>query len=326
MRRVIAACTLAFASLVVVPSRADAYFWDWLDDLSGPSFHGITVELRIWCSFEDARNNLEYLSSLQRSVTGARTKFQERIRNDQPGGKKLEYLNDAVTMATRALEHVNDAIDVLGTNPQADASAFVIAALGSHAFAEERFEDALRTPLRDTVRPLPNPVIIDKARIATLGGGVTASLCLASPFARQSQYLSLDITWGFDIQKKGEPQYENRMVSFGASYHAVIKPYLTVGVGAGMATFSSNVTQPVQKFYVQPYIIDFKPLALRRNSQLRGPWWHLLYFRYNTITYPTGFALGSFAGQTEQFPAELIHAYGFYVDVEPILRDWMGKW
>ena len=333
MRRPLTVLAFVVCSLAAFPSRADAYFWDWIDDLSGPSFWGVTVEFRIWCSFEDSRNNRGYLVSLRRSIMEAAEKYEAAATDAPASSTRQQYYQQATQAVQRGLKSLDRALNDLASGPRADVSDSVLEALVWHKRGEERFERGKSTP--DTSMIVADALPPDGNRVArsgtdTGGGGISVSLCKASQFARQSQFLTVNIGYGWDKAKEDEAgnsvNLSNKMVTMGASYHAVIKPFLTIGFGAGLATFTSNTTEPVHKLYVQPYIIDFKPLALRKNSQLRGPWWHVLFFRYDTILFPAGFAEGSFEGQKVRFPAEIVHSVGIHADVEPLLRKWMDTW
>src|SRR5262249_16867752 len=58
MRRLTPTFVLVITCLCLFPQRADAYFWEWLDSLSGPKFRGFTVEWRAVCFTDGLRNRL----------------------------------------------------------------------------------------------------------------------------------------------------------------------------------------------------------------------------------------------------------------------------
>jgi hypothetical protein len=155
--------------------------------------------------------------------------------------------------------------------------------------------------------------------------GATVSVCESEPYDRNRRFVSVNFEWGGDSKPENRRD-DNRMVTVGASYHAVIFPSLTIGSGAGIAWFSSKTADSFEKLYIEPYIIDFRPLALKRHAELAGPWWHVFYIRYNTLTFPKGFEPGRFGGRSPRYPMELIHSIGFHADLEPVIRKLQGKW
>jgi hypothetical protein len=353
MRRLFSICVLVTALLI--PERADAYFWDWIDDLSGPSFHGVTFEFRVWCSLEDARLNRRFLNRLAKNARDQAYRYEGAAVVNRPfiADPALNKLRLAYRQAARAAANESElavmaALETivenegLSASERKDAGGLVLEALARRALADEQFELGERVARGQVVNQPPTtpPSQLDSIRnnkdktsnqtlAAGFGGGVTMSTCKAAPYARQSRYLSVNIGTGWDTKKllNATRAPENKMVTVGGSYHSVVQPWLTIGAGAGAAWFSSDVTNTTRTLYVQPYILDFYPAALRKDSQLKGPWWHLFYFRYSTVIFPNGFAKGSFAGyEDKQFPAELVHSYGLHIDTEPLLRKLRDKW
>ena len=71
MRRLCATLGIVVLSLAVCPARADAYFWAWLDELSGPHFIGFLVEWRVYCKAESVAQERQSLVKLNaRSAEG----------------------------------------------------------------------------------------------------------------------------------------------------------------------------------------------------------------------------------------------------------------
>jgi hypothetical protein len=116
------------------------------------------------------------------------------------------------------------------------------------------------------------------------------------------------------------------MLTTGATVHFVARPWLTVGAGAGLATFFTSGSGTFAKPYVQPYIVDIKPGAFVPRADVRSPWRHFVILRYSAITFPGGFDRGDFSPNSPAYPTELVHQLGVHFDLTPVLRGKRGNW
>jgi hypothetical protein len=162
------------------------------------------------------------------------------------------------------------------------------------------------------------------------------SLCHANRYDRNKRFLAVNVGWGQDTKDADYTEkvtingvrnnIDNKMLTVGAGFYSVALPWLTVGSGAGVAWFSSNRAASFQKLYIEPYIVEVKPLAFTGNSALT-PWWrHVLFLSYSTLVFPTGFEAGRFQRSDPRFPAELVHVWGIHADLEPLMRRLAGNW
>src|SRR5688572_5255123 len=79
MRRLRTVVALVVLSLALTPVPADAYFWAWLDDWSGPRFMGTELEWRVWCQSEQPGQNRALLLSLRRRVRTELATYQKTV-------------------------------------------------------------------------------------------------------------------------------------------------------------------------------------------------------------------------------------------------------
>jgi hypothetical protein len=348
--------TLGFVALTLClcPSPANAYFWEWLDSLSGPRFGGVLYEWRVWCGSQKGPDVLgRFRENLQADI--------DKYKRATGPADAEPFFKNAVKAAETAQRFVKAAIDALEETPQNDADAHVLTALTLRRMGSELFSLGRRAPsafatsrLEISIKALAGyeskPIEVRPRSFGGGGIGVAVSLCSAKPYERSTKFLQVNVGVGFE--RKGvaplatlgatpgaldfaqddntrpldDTGDHNRLVTFGASYHAVIKPYLTVGVGAGLASFSSARVDGFNKLYVEPYIIDIKPLATWGDPAYRTVWRHIFYFRYSTLTFPAGFEPGRFSGRSQRYPAELLHSVGFHADLEPVIRKLQGTW
>jgi hypothetical protein len=139
--------------------------------------------------------------------------------------------------------------------------------------------------------------------------------------------LNLNVGWGVDVKDYGNefanvPEDHNKIFTFGASYHAVVAPYLTVGAGGGGARFSSATTPAFSKLYIQALIVDFRPGGLFPGYPDR--WWNAFYLRGSGLIFPSGFELGRFGRQRDQYPAEFVKTFGIHAEVGTLLKSLQG--
>ena len=325
--------TVAFAvvlSLSLFPARADAYIWAWLDDLSGPRFGGVIVEWRVYCRSESIAEKQQALLKLRKGYTDLLHTYEAGVKG---GGRGEPYFRNAVSYMTAAITYIDFAIETLDKDPGADVSRLLQEAYvwqnnaKAHAAWAERL--ASREPPNPREAPgTPPPPDVSRERLMALflpGIGVSFSLCEAKPGRRNTQFLSVNVGYAWDL-KDANRDFDHRMVTVGASYNLIVSPSVTLGAGAGLATFSSKAGDSFSKAYVQPLIVDFRPFLLAEKYQRSSPWYHVLYFRGSVLTFPAGFEAGRFGNQTERFEAELIPTFGIHFDFSPVIQDMQGKW
>lgn len=254
-KRLVSLCALLVVCLL--PSRADAHFWEWLDSLSGPRFHGYQIDYRVWCGYEP----------------------ESRIPPAGGSGGATQ------------------------TGPAQTSSA--------QQKASEEKERSL---------------------------GFIVSLCKTrKPETRLARALALNVQWGqnanddhydqISLPDGSKTGVDNKMVGIGANYLASPWDWAAFGTGIGVTWFSSNRAEAFHKVYLQPYVIDVKPLVFWRKkgtaTDVNAPAGNLkqiLVFRYNTLIYPTGFEAGRFHDGNPRYPAELVHQVGFYFDLQPLVE------
>jgi hypothetical protein len=330
MRRSIFVLVLVLTACLA-PAPAHAYFWDWVDGLSGPKFHGATVEWKVWCKTETAE---AMLRSFRVDLDRLRSKFTAQATSQTPISRvafdrSLEALSVADKLADEALVSVRG---VTGKDP----STQLVQALRFRKIARDRFElaeklralggastlsDEAQRWMSSGAESVPAEPNIERSEFHRTGltAGIAVSLCDAKPLERHSRYLNLNFAWAYDKLEENVDD-GNSMVTLGASYNSVITPWLTIGLGAGVATFSSRNAQTFHKFYVEPYIVDIRPFAAKQSRYSQNPWPQVLFFRYSTILFPTGFEALRFGNRSPQYPAELVHTYGVHADLEPVIR------
>ena len=330
MRRLRATLGIVVLSLAVCPARADAYFWAWLDELSGPHFIGFLVEWRVYCKAESVAQERQSLVKLNASLQKALQEHTDTLKTaTDPDARR--YFGNAVLYSGSAVAYIEDAIKSIDEDANRDVSPLVFKAFVWRSHASAHFEwgrkivgkrtDGETPPQEPAEKPLP----LGTRSFFPLVGGATLSLCNAKPLQRDRQYLTVSVGYAYNT-KDANAADKNRMVTLGVSYNAVITPYLTVGTGGGLAAFTSTTQPNFQKLYIQPYIVDFRPFALKPNSEFLGPWWHVFYLRYSTIIFPTGFEPGRFGGVSPRYTAEWVHALGFHADMAPVIRKMQKRW
>jgi hypothetical protein len=132
------------------------------------------------------------------------------------------------------------------------------------------------------------------------------------------------VGYGWD-QKEGHQADDNRMLTIGASYDFVVAPWLTLGFGAGTARFTSDNADTFSKGFIQPWIIDVRPFALRQQKYSPEAWRQIWFVRISSITFPGGFEAGAFPG-SPKLPTELVHSIGIHADLDPIIRKARLRW
>ena len=100
MRRPIAILLIAALMSGLVPARADAYFWDWIDGLSGPQFGGDLTQLKVFCRSDEQEDVLkEYEAKLQALQVTYTTKMTPLIAATTAGAKNRQSANAAEASA-----------------------------------------------------------------------------------------------------------------------------------------------------------------------------------------------------------------------------------
>ena len=369
MRRLLATLGLVVVGLGGFPTHANAYFWEWMDKLSGPRFGGYFIDYRVWCKYENPGETAQVLVSrkatLQSTLLLYKFERQSKVNVASMDDHEmsidvvqslsarqkaaLRYFDGAVQMETLALTSIQDALDARRKKSGADVAEFLWRAELAEAQAQSQLKWALHVlesddnaaDRRKHEDELANTLALITAAFVP---GITISLCEARQDDRLDRYVSLNVGWGFErdtrsrffgIRLLGRDPDENRqnaVVTLGASYHMVVQPWLTAGIGGGVAYFSSTQQrESFRKFYIEPYIVDIRPVAAI-------PKWkdealaHTFFFRFGAIIFPQGFEAGRFTRPepvgplSTQYPAEFLRTWGFHADLEPLMRKWLNKW
>lgn len=332
MRRLLATLIFVVVGLCAFPSRADAYFWWWIDDLSGPRFGGKELDIQVWCRSEDARLTGPVLRAFRRNLERDITAYAQALQSTRQGDAAHQRFTKASAEGLLALDSLDEADQLAGERQDEEA----LAAFGrvlrhtSDGWTEYREGVLLRdrkypkdaARFEDLFAPAPR----SSGRQQALGfvAGAAVSFCQQQQFQRTTDFVALQITQGDDRKAIGL-EGQSRMVGVGVSLNHAYTPYLSAGVAGGVAFFSSTTLPSFQKPYLQAYV-DFRPLALRREAAVHGPWWQVVYVRAGVTTFPTGFEAGRFSATSPQYKAEFPRMVGLYIDFDPALRKWMGRW
>jgi hypothetical protein len=274
---------------------------------------------------------------------------------------RADDLRKAIDAIKSGIDDLDNAISAFQSSEGTDASVFLADALDRRLYAARvvRWVKKGKGPAEEPQQP--SGTAKPRRALFGLGFGVAVSLCEAGKLERTSQYLAVDIGWGSDTRR--DPEFasfatddnpatdpnpdRNTLVTIGASYHAAVNPWLTVGLGGGLASFSSRTRPAFRKWYIEPYVVDFRPVRgaadlfgfLRRWSERKSftaalepnkapsqnPLPDVLYFRYSSILFPTGFEADRFRG-SDQFQAEFVRVYGVHLDLEPLIRKMRGTY
>lgn len=340
MRRIVATVGVLVLCLGLFPARADAFFWGWLDDLSGPSFKGATFNWRVWCQTDPNAN-----TSSQTRLRDARAD-QRRLDADLADFKTPGRAESALKLYDEAKKRAQQSRRAISEGESADDSSARDAKLRASALLRLQAQVLLQAALYpekltaqqviEFIDLLPEHGNVETEMVA--GVGVEASLCKMDPTQTTRSFLSANAGIGYNKPSglrdgKREPaDYEyavgdEQMVTIGLSYHAVVAPYLTIGAGGGMALFSSKSLPTFKTWYVEPYILDVKPARFFFGPSILAD---MFAFRYNGVIFPTGFEPGRFERWTDaertvkgpsfRLPAELVNSVGLHIDLEPLLK------
>jgi hypothetical protein len=107
------------------------------------------------------------------------------------------------------------------------------------------------------------------------------------------------------------------------------RPHSTVeiGIGAGLYRFSGPAFEPFWRPFLQPIIVDVKPLALLAGTVGHRHWYdEFVVFRAGHIVIPDGFDGTDFAAVPGTFrtSTEYLPTFGVHLDFEPLLRHLKG--
>lgn len=337
MRRAIATLGLVVFALCAFPSRADAYFWWWLDDLSGPSYNGLQLEWQLWCRSEDARLTSAYLSAVSSDLLSDNARYQSALKKAESESESALRLKAAVGSGAAAAASMLKATAAAESKRFADAESAFRAALKDWEVAERQFREGIKADgFPPAERQQSRTVESGDAHTESVGGagaGFTVSLCSAAPFQRTTRFIAMTYGWAGEHQRQEEnisTKAELRLITLGLAFHSVVKPYLTMGAEVGVASFSSTRDPAFQKLYVKPVILDLVPFAFGKQPNLGSPWRHVVHVRGFYTVFPTGFEAQRFtfddATRSKQYRAEAIPGWGLDFDLTPVIRKWQGKW
>lgn len=341
MRRLVTVCSLAMLAVCVSPVPAHAYFWEWLDSLSGPRFGGVIYEVELVCG----KTNLAVDLSTLHGVRERLGVEQGSYKGATFSGEAAEYLGRARRYADVAAIPLAAAIAMVEEDRKArrridDAreraiTEAVLTALAWRTRAAQHFEWGRRLHANETTDPRQQPGSYDgeigrldvSIRMVPIGG-LRTSRCKYLPLERDNHFLSAGVGVALDIKNDdGHSQGRHLMFTGGFSYHKVIRPWLTLGAGGGLAVFSpSGADGLFAKGYIQPWIVDIKPAAFGGQASLGNAWRHFVFVRYSAITFPQGFDEGEFHPASPRYPKELVHSLGIHFDLAPVIRQRHGNW
>jgi hypothetical protein len=368
MRRLTRVLSFALLAVCLSPLPAHAYFWEWLDSLSGPKFGGGSVELQLWCVTEkradilaNFQTELEGLVLLRKNDEGEIQAFEKRLKEFQlqiDEGKinrtelpslapRLQFVQRGLVAAREAIERFNT-LKTTGGKPTNRARAKGAKSSVPEVDAGEEFWEALQW--RDyamgqllwasqveklagndpalqaaAVQKLPIPRFRNPKKQGPQVGagvgylvGVSTSVCLADAIDRHKQALNLTFEFAWD-HKEGAEASNNRMRKLGLSYHFIFAPWVRAGFGAGGARFYSGEAPMFRRWYIEPSIVDIKPLAIGQHKYSPQAWRQVFYVRVNSLWFPGGFPPLKF-GDSPRLRNELVTAIGVHADLSPIIR------
>jgi hypothetical protein len=342
MRRLVTVCLLAMLAVCVSPGPAHAYFWEWLDSLSGPKFAGASVEVKVWCQTDRRAEIIERIRTRLVNRSGPYRTALVTI-SQIPSTSRIEFSRRGVMAADMAdsfLRQADAAAKDKTDSPRYDPSELFFEALRWRDYAYTQFawadraEEAARTRNIDfsediqraaLLQGLPTPRALEKTqpRMAAFGG-LSFSICPAEAVDRHKRSLNVAVGYGWD-QKEANQADNNRMLTIGASYHFVVAQWLTLGFGAGGAWFTSDTAESFSKAFVQPWIIDVRPFAFGQKAYSPDAWRQVWFVRVSSITFPGGFDAGQFTG-SPKLRTELVHSIGIHADLDPVIRKVRLRW
>lgn len=334
MRRAIVTLCLVLASLAAFSSRADAFFWSWLDDLSGPKFRGIAVDWQLWCRNKDipVTGSMIRMSKMQLDEDSVRL-FQPAISHAPRGGPAHRSFEAAEVAAQAARRALSEAETLVLIGDTAGTLRSYRAAVDAWSDAADLFKEGLKEPDSAPVRANETFQKEMSAREKQApfkkrgfpSAGVLVSLCDHEPHQQMTRFVAFHYGFGWDFKKENAAE-QNRMVTLGLSLHSIVKPYLTVGTGAGVVAFTGEDVDGFYKAYVQPFIIDVRPIALFRSGERKNdPSSQLLLIRFDGMVFPSGFKAGQFGGTSKRFKAEFVPNIGVQFDLTRYIWKWQDR-
>ena len=337
MRRIRASVVLAVIVLVAWPERAEAYFWAWLDDLSGPRYMAVFGSIEVLCTYRDTDASPDAVAwitdDLQKKLKAVPQASGPSAQ--QPGAWAKLRFDDATTFISKANDILAEVRKRQATDPATRKER-------ANLLAQARLLDGRASVhMQSVARPDKDPTtqLLDQnaralvAQPATVKSyprrrnGFAPSMCASSPEVRNRFYLTFDAGYGWDAKNRNRDQGHS-MIMLGTSAHYAVTPYLSVGSGAGVVRFKTpnGKKEVFYSPYLEPAMLDFRPLALLRASDVRSPLLHVFFLRGSVIVFPRGFDAGTFPGQTDRFNVEWTPSAGVYFDLTPILRNRRGNW
>lgn len=321
MSRARAIVLVVALALLVKPARAEAYFWAWLDDLSGPKYAGFLVELQVQCNVRRVADNPGELSVLRAAIETDRTRLS--VATIKPGADT--FFRNAREYSNKALEKIKDA-QAAESREARTQLAYEAMVWKNRAAAHLEWAESIQHGVQRNASEEPG-VYDTNQRVALFvpGIGFNYSICKYGMLERDRNFLRVNVGLAFDI--KDDHEYgTSKMLTHGASYHVVASPWLTMGAGGGIATFLPSDRPAFSKWYVQPWMFDIRPGAWCKNADVRSPWRHFVYVRISAIVFPQGFEAGRFAATSPEYGPELVNAVGVHFDLTPVLRGRKGNW
>jgi hypothetical protein len=346
MRRLCATVALVALSLAAFPARADAYFWAWLDDLSGPRFSGSIFEVELVCPGKaDLAHSVPALESIQRQLmvekalheAAAGANFNSEARGffrraDSYRTQAEEILKEAIRLAKEDLSSkgtVSDDRKSLVTATALTAMAWQQRAAAQFDWAQRLAKNILLDPRKQPSEYTVAPMTSDEKVAATMApvAGVRISLCHYRALQRDRFFITANVGLALDLKNDDEHSSGRHvMLNSGMSAHYAVLPFATVGVGGGRALFFPSGAPRFGKWYFQPVILDFKPGALVRRAELRSPWRHFVYVRFSVLKFPQGFEARRFSPDSPPYKPEWVKQVGVHFDLAPVLRGMKGTW
>jgi len=336
MRRLVPVFCLAMLAVCLAPVPAHAYFWEWLDSLSGPRFGGGILELQLRCEVKSVASSESALKEIEANIQDDARIVARAIGF---GDKARPFVLSSASYLVEAKKNIDAAIGELdnakreGRAPK-DVTSAVLDALAWQARAAEHFDWADRLQNNRILDPRKKPgdydVHAEPVQVTTRMlpvAGVRYSLCRYKALERDTHYLSGLVGFGLDIKNDDEhSRGRHKMLTTGLTYNKVVTPWLTIGAGGGVATFFTSGSGVFAKAYVHPLIVDVKPGAFVPRANVRSPWRHFVYLRYSLLTFPGGFDSGDFTPNSPKYPTELVHQVGIHFDLTPVRRGKRGNW
>jgi hypothetical protein len=318
MRRHLATLGLTAVCLTLFAPRAEANWWHWLDDLSGPKFKGWKIQYRLYCFSETTENQrLKIINGLVDQVNQQRrTAVGSQMNLLQNASLALET---AMTQATAADEKGALSKEIFNAfNASSDSWRELGLRLSDAAASKMEAEPPDATAQRQEAETRRNDAE-STARLYNFAGppfipAVSVSACKSAPNKKRTGSIDINIAWGRDKKPENSEQ-GNTLVMLGPSFTFATVRSLNAGVGAGVAWFSSRTNPSFERVYLEPIRVEWRPaLAFMKHP---NAWLQIGALRYQALLFPNGFPPGSF-GSSPRYPAEVVHQWDLVLDLEPV--------